>query len=137
MDFLNEVAKEFEGKCEICKDILIIRFQDDRLQLFNDTPISIVVQYSKSAATCRLFAYVLPDIEAEAGKVYELCNILNSQAGNYVRYYLNDENDVMVELNYCAFDDDLFTRVIAPGMVMRIAKAVDEAYIAFHNLTNS
>lgn len=137
MDFLNEVAKEFEGKCEIGEDILIIRFQDDRLQLFNDTPISIVVQYSKNTATCRLFAYVRADIEAEAGRVYELCNKLNSQAGNYIRYYLNDENDVMVELNYCAFVDDVFTRVITPGMVARIAKAVDESYIAFHNLTNS
>lgn len=137
MDFLNEVAKEFVGKCETDEGVLIIRFQDNRLQLFNDTAISIAVQYSKNTATCRVFAYVWPDIEAEVGMVHELCNKLNSQAGNYVRYYLNEENDVMVELNYCAFVDDVFTRVITPGMVSRIAKAVDEAYLAFYDLTNT
>lgn len=137
MDFLNEVAKEFEEKCEADEGVLIIRFQDNRLQLFNNTAISIAVQYSKNTATCRVFAYVLPDIEAEAGRVHELCNKLNSQAGNYVRYYLNDENDVMVELNYCAFVDDVFTRLVTPGMVARIAKAVDESYLAFHALTNT
>lgn len=137
MDFINEVAKEFEGRCEIGENIMIIRFQDDRLKLFNDTPISVVLQYSEYTATCRLFAYVRPDIEAKAEQVYELCNKLNSQAGNYVRYYLNDENDVIVELNYLAFPDDVFTGIITPGMVARIAKAVDESYIAFHALTNT
>ena len=137
MDFLNEVAKEFAGKCEMDEDTLIVQFQDDRLQVFNDIPLSIGIQYSINLSTCRLFAYVRTDIDAAADKVHKLCNCLNRQAGNYVRYYLNDENDVMVELNYCAFVDDVFTRVITPGMVARIAKAVDESYIAFHALTNS
>lgn len=137
MDFLNEVAKEFEGKCGMDEDILVIQFQDDRLQIFNDIPLSIGIQYSSDLATCRLFAYVRTDIKAAADIVYELCNRLNRQAGNYVRYYLDDENDVMVELDYCAFVDDVFTRVITPAMVFRIAKAVDDSYVAFHDLTNS
>ncbi len=137
MDFLNEVAKEFVGCCEIDEDLLLIHFKNDKLQIFNNTPVSVGVQYSQSLATCRIFAYVRPNIEATPSKVYELCNKLNRQVGNYVRYYLDDENDVIVELNYCAFVDDIFTRVIAPGMVARIAKAVDESYSAFYAITNN
>lgn len=137
MDFLNEVAGEFVGRSELADNMLIVRFQDERLRFFTDNPVSIGIQYAANSATCRMFAYVRTDINASNDRVFELCNRLNSQAGNYARYYLNEEHDVMVELNYLAFDDDVFTHVITPGMVARIAKAVDDAVAAFYSLENA
>lgn len=134
MDFLTEVAKEFEGKCELGEYVLLIQFQHDKLQL--ETPVPVAVQYSENTATCRVFSYVCTDIKAEPDMVCEFCNELNRQEFNYVRYYLNEDNDVIVELNYCAFEDDIFTRVITPGMVARIAIEVDKSYPAFRSLEN-
>lgn len=79
MDFLNEVAGQFIGRSELSDNMLIVRFQDERLRFFSDSPVSVGVQYAPNSATCRMFAYVRTDIKANNDKVYELCNRLNSQ----------------------------------------------------------